>query len=601
MSPRVYLPLAAAALLGGIILVVALLPEPAAPAPGPVIRQERYIPPDPVTPALPPLPFSEVPAQESGLAFRHQSGAFTRNGAPSRFLPECMGPGVVLFDADTDGDLDLFVPNGTDFAGSTTTARDATSALFLNDGGLRFHSAPESAGLTLRCQGMGGAAADIDGDGDTDLLVSSWGGARLFRNDSSPVAPRFTDVTDAAGLVSAGWTDTEGRKGPDWSTSAAFFDADGDGDLDLILANYVKWSPETDVFATLDGRRKSYTIPERYHGNSCRFLLGDGRGHFADRTREAGVFNEEGKSLGVALVDVDDDGRLDVVVANDTQPNFLYRNLGGGRFSECGLDAGLAYDENARTRAGMGIAVADTRNDGVPVIAIGNFANEPVAFYRMEAPLFFRDVTQQEGVAAVTTRMLTFGVLFADLDADGLQDLVLANGHIEPHIQDVQGSISYEQPLQALRNCGAGRFEDWKRFAGAPFSTPMVGRGLAAADLDADGDLDLVATTNGGALRLFRNDAADPERALRIQLSGQAPNTDAIGAKVTLVTRSGRQQRLVHTGSSYLSQSELALHFGLAQGDEALHVEIRWPDGSKETRSGPFTRGAVLRISQQPR
>lgn len=601
MNPRVWLPLAAAALLGGLILVVALRPALPSPATGPVIPQERYIPPDPVTPALPPLPFSEVSPQDSGLAFRHQSGAHTRNGAPSRFLPECMGPGVVLFDADTDGDLDLFVPSGTDFTGSSTEARDARSALFLNDGALRFHPAPPSAGLTLICQGMGGAAADIDGDGDQDLLVTSWGGARLFRNESSRAIPRFTDVTDSAGLANSGWTDAAGHRGPDWSTSAAFFDADNDGDLDLFLANYVKWTPETDVFATIDGRRKSFTNPERYHGNSCRFLLGDGRGHFEDNTRAAGVFNEEGKSLGVALCDVDDDGRLDVVVANDTQPNFLYRNLGGGRFKECGLDAGIAYDENARTRAGMGIAVADTRNDGVPVIAIGNFANEPVALYRMEAPLFFRDVTQQEGVAAVTTRMLTFGVLFADLDSDGMQDLLLANGHIEPHIQDVQGSISYEQPLQALRNCGGGRFEDWKRFAGAPFSTPMVARGLAAADLDADGDLDLVAATNGGPLRLLRNDSTDSQRAMRIQLSGRAPNTNAIGARVTLITRNGRQQRLVHTGSSYLSQSELVLHFGLAAGDEALKLDIRWPDGTIETRAGPFDRGTLLRILQQPR
>jgi hypothetical protein len=488
-----------------------------------------------------------------------------------------MGPGVVLFDADGDGDMDLFVPGGTSFEGQPTQT-EARSAFFENTGPFEFRDITASAGLELRgVYAIGGAAADFDGDSHTDLLVTTWGGVRLLRNLGSH---KFEDVTETAGLTRAPWTDRSGHQGPDWATSALWFDGDRDGHLDLFVCNYAKWCPKNDVFDTIDGKTKSYAIPRKYEGNTCRLYRNRGDATFEDVTEKSGIELQSAKALGVTMWDINGDGFQDLVVANDAQPNFLYLSKGPLQYEEAGLKANIAYDEDARVRAGMGIAAADDRNNGGLSIPIGNFSGEPVALYRQEGMVRFRDMTQQAGIAGPTQSALTFGLVWIDVDRDGWQDLILANGHLEPDVQRVQETITYAQPMSFLRNLG-GTYEDYAPFAGPAFKTPLVARGMAMADLDGDGDLDLVVGTNGGPVRFFRNDAP-ASSGLRVQLVGRAPNRAAIGAMVEVIAGGHKQRRLVHTGSSYASQSELTLTFGLAGADAAERVKVTWPDGTIE-------------------
>ncbi|MDD5034178.1 MAG: CRTAC1 family protein, partial [Methylococcaceae bacterium] len=442
-----------------------------------------------------------------------------------------------------------------------------------NQGNWRFKDVARQAGLDQSFYGMGAVAADYDGDGDADLLFTALDGLRLYRNEGGG---RFADVSRSVGLHPVYWTNEKGQTGPEWSTAALLFDADGDGDLDILSAQYVQWSVEADIRTTYDTVHKGYTTPRAYAGQSLRLWLQE-HGKFRDATSGSG-FDLEGKALGLALWDFDDDGRLDVAIANDTSANFLFRNLGAGRFEEIGQKAGVAYDSEGNPRAGMGIDIADYRNDGSAGIAIGNFAQEPTSLFRMLKPWQFREDSGESGIAEPTFPLLTFGLVFADLDLDGWQDIVTANGHIEPAIRAVMPMLSYAQPLQWMRNLGSGRFAD----AGSgfdAFKAPMVGRGLAIGDLDDDGDLDLIATSNNGAPRVLRNDLTEPHY-LRVSLRGLAPNTDAIGARILLHGEHSIQQRIVRTGGSYLSQSEMVQTFGLAVGESVRRLEVRWPDGA---------------------
>jgi hypothetical protein len=581
--------IAAVVVVAAAAVALSLLVRHKPPVGAPVIKQESYIPPEPRAVAAARVTFTDV-TQQSGIQFQHYTGAFLdARQHDSRYMPETMGTGVVIFDYDGDGKPDIYVVNSSDFPGRQSARPQPSGRLYRNLGNLRFDDVTESAGLAQSCYGMGAIAADYDGDGHTDLLVTTWGGPLLFRNLGNG---KFREVTREVGLTSPRWHDDSGHEGPEWATGALMFDADGDGKLDIFVANYVHWSPDLDLYSTIDGRRKSYAKPDIYHGSSPRLYLQRG-GKFVDVTRDSGIANENGKALGVALWDFDNDGRPDIVVANDTQPNFLYHNLGGGHFSERGVAAGIAYDENGTTRAGMGIDVADYMNDGAAAIAIGNFSREPVSVFKMQGPGVFRETTQQSGVAEPTYMVLKFGVAFADIDLDGWQDLLLSNGHIEPRINEVEEAITYREPMKLLGNDGRGGFVDWSDTAGPPFSIPLVGRGLAVGDLDGDGDLDIVVAENGGALHIFRNESP-PKSYLRVSLRGRGQNTNAIGAMITLRSSGVTQQRMVRTGSSYLSQSELVQTFGLGDKGSADSLSIRWPDGKQTEIKHPPTRQTLL-------
>ncbi len=525
-------------------------------------------------------------ADAYGIHFHHRTGSFTTAaGTPSKYMPETMGAGVTIFDSDNDGRLDLLFLNGQPFNDQKTF----TPALYRNLGNWRFADITARAGLaTLSLYGMGAVAADYDADGDQDLVFTGLGGVRLYNNDGG----FYRDVSESSGVSAYNGSVPQQERNTDWITAAALFDADGDGDLDILAANYVKWSPQKDIHTTYDGRHKGYTTPRAYEGQPMRLWLQQaGHSFEAVETTVAGLPGD-GKSLGMALWDFDGDGRLDVVVANDTTANFLLHNLGGGRFAEIGLRAGIAFDGSGNTRAGMGIDIADYGNNQRPGVAIGNFQDEPTSLFRVRDLWRFQEDSVSTGIAATTLNSLTFGLVFADLDLDGWQDILTANGHVEPDIGAVYDGVSHAQPLQWLKNCGNGRFRDMT--AGfAALNTPLVGRGLAVGDLDNDGDQDIVASANGGAPRLIEN-LTDNGSYLRVKLLGAAPNTNAIGARLWLKGRRYTQQRTLTTGGSYLSQSELIQTFGIGADNPSRELLVQWPDGSRVSISEPRSRQTLV-------
>ena len=447
------------------------------------------------------------------------------------------------------------------------------------------------AGLDAPIYGMGATAADYDGDGDRDLYVTAVGDNRLYRNDGG----RFTDVT--AVTRTAG--NPAGATEPAWSTAAAWLDADRDGWLDLLVCNYVRWTPETDLFTTYDGENKGYATPQDYEGESCRLLRNEEGRSFSDVTREAGVENPEGKSLGIVVDDVNADGWPDIAIANDTYQNFLYLSNGDGTFRDAALEAGVAFDEFGRARAGMGIDVADVTNRGQLSIAIGNFSNEPVSLYTQIGDDIFQDLAGAARITRPTMLPLTFGLRFADLDLDRYTDLLLGNGHIEPDIGKVAEDVSFEQSPILLQNDGRGQFSDVTEAVGGGFAEPIVARGIATVDFDRDGDLDVVVSTNGGPAKLFRNDL-DPSAAswIRVRLVGAAPNTGAVGAVVHVWAGGIGQRFVVATSSSYLSQSERnPVLAGLGGAAVADSVVVVWPRGGV-TRTGAVADGQEVTVSE---
>jgi hypothetical protein len=386
---------------------------------------------------------------------------------------------------------------------------------------------------------------------------------------------RFEDVSAPAGVADSGF-----------STSAAWFDYDRDGRLDLFVGHYVDWSIEKDLFCTLDGRTKSYCTPESYKGQSPTLYHNNGNGTFENVTKKAGLFDPAAKTLGVALIDYDGDGQLDLFAANDTQPNRLYRNKGDGTFADVGVMAGVAFNEAGVARAGMGVDAADFDGSGRASLIIGNFSNEMMALYSNEGKGLFIDEAPTSTIGKASLLRLTFACFFVDADLDGLPDIFAANGHVADDIATVQPTITYAQPPHLFRNLGSGKFEDLSARVGAAFTKPMVARGAAYADVDRDGDLDLLVTTNNGPARLLRNDGSTNHK-LRIALIGAASNRDGIGARVK-IARSGGQSSwaMVKTGSSYLSQSELPLTFGLGTATSVSSIEVTWPNGRTERLPG---------------
>ena len=535
----------------------------------------------------------------AGIDFHHNTGAF---GA--KYLPETLGSGCAFFDYDGDGWLDILLVNGRDWPGHKRTGcgdaphesrkigarrialcadseekQRTTLHLYRNNRNGTFTDVTERAGLAVEIYGMGVAVGDYNNDGFPDILITAVGQNRLFRNTGKG---HFVDVTEQSGLG--------GRTA--LSTSALWFDYDRDGLLDLFVCNYVKWSPEHDVFCSVDGAHKSYCTPEAYRGSTCWLFRNRGNGTFEDVTAKSGIFDTSSKSLGVAMLDYDRDGWPDLVVANDTQPNKLYRNLRNGSFEEIGVRAGIAFSEDGKARAGMGIDAADFDNSGTTGLAITNFDDEMMALYRVGKGGAYGDIAMKTGVGQASRNSLGFGCVFLDADLDGRLDLLAVNGHIDETVRNIHRNIGYAQPPHLFLNEGSGVFRDVAAQAGAAFAAPKVARGAAYGDFDNDGDVDVLITTNAGPALLYRNDLLNGNKSLRLHLTGVKSNRDAIGAVARVFTSEGMQTRMVKSGSSYLSQSELALTFGLGKQDSVSRIVIEWPSGRvdehKNVRAGAY-------------
>ena len=529
----------------------------------------------------PRVTFTDV-TEKAGISFTHETGA-----VGDKWLPETMGSGCAFFDYDGDDYLDILLVNGTPWSKSA----ESTSKLYRNRGDGSFEDVTKKTGLSFSAYGMGVTAADYDADGDPDLYLTCVGDNRLLRNDGG----RFTDVTGKAGVAGSQWIDDAGNSHPEWSTSAAWVDVDRDGWPDLFVANYVHWSSAGDIFTSLDGKNKSYATPQQYPGSTCRLYRNLGDGAFAEITESAGVHLPHAKSMGVAVTDFESDGWPDLVVTNDTQPNFLLHNLGDGRFEERGLTAGIGYDESGRARAGMGVDIASLANNDILSIAVGNFSREPISLYRQTGEAFL-DAAGPARLVQPTLRALTFGLRFSDYDLDGRQDLVLANGHIEPDINAVQKEIRYAQPPQLFWNDGNDQLIDVSASTGGLFTSPLVARGLVIGDIDLDGDIDLLLTTNGGPAHLLRNDGPTGN-SVSLILRGKSPALDGLGAVVTATIGDKTQRQRVRTGSSYLSHSDPVLHFGIGAAKKIDRMEIRWPDGSEEALED-LAAGFYYRLEQ---
>jgi len=513
------------------------------------------------------IQFRDV-TQQAGIRFVHNNGAFGK-----KFLPETMGPGVAFIDHDNDGWPDIFLVNGMDWPGHIQ--KHSTPKLYHNNHDGTFTDVTHKAGLDVELFGMGVAVGDYDNDGYDDLFVTAYGQNHLFHNNGNGT---FTDTTQKAGLL-----------GPkEFSTSAAWVDYDKDGHLDLVVGNYVQWSPETDLYCTLDGKSKSYCTPESYKGTSVRLWHNRGDGTFEDVTQKAGLGEPTSKTLGIAVLDYDNDGWPDLLFSNDTQPNKLYRNNGNGTFTEKAVVAGVAFSEDGVARAGMGVDASDYDHSGFPSLLITNFSNQMISLYHNEGKGLFVDEAPRSDIGRASLLTLGFGCFFFDYDLDGWPDVLVANGHIDADIQRVQSNVKYAMPPHLFRNNGKGRFEEVTKSLGSAFTNPRVGRGAAYADFNNDGRLDLLLSTNGGPVYLFRNDAqgaAASNKSLRIKLIGTKSNRDGLGATVRVASGGETQTQMLRSGSSYLSASELVLTFGLAQREKADSIEIRWPSGQMDRLS----------------
>jgi len=518
--------------------------------------------------------FTDI-TESAGIKFKHETGAFGE-----KWMPETTGSGVGLFDYNNDGLVDIFLVNSSFWKDHETSSPKPTQRLYKNLGNNKFKDVTAELGLDISLYGMGCTMADYDADGDLDIYITAVGDNKLLRNDNN----QFTDVTKSLNITG---NSNEAGIPPAWSTGAVWVDVDRDGWLDLFVCNYVVWTPESDLYTTLNGKTKSYATPQQYQGETCRLYKNiKGRG-IKDIT--------EGKSLGIAVADFNDDNWMDLVITNDTQPNFLYMNNGDGTFNNTGLQAGIAFDEFGRARAGMGVDIASISNDNTHSIAIGNFAREPISLFTTIQPNIFQDIAGRARISKPSLMSLSFGVLFNDMDLDGYADLLITNGHIEPEINSIQQEITFAQPSQLFLNNRKGSFVEITDQVGEAFSKPVVGRGLAAADIDSDGDLDLVISENGGKARLLRNElSATNKKWIKVQLKGKSPNLNAIGARVTIWYDKMQQTKMIRTGSSYLSQSDISeLIFGIDEYTFADSAQILWPVSGSIEKLGELQSGQM--------
>jgi enediyne biosynthesis protein E4 len=525
-----------------------------AAATAPVLRGVRFLAaPQPLS-----IRYVDI-ARQAGVHFRHYTGAFGK-----KYLPETMGSGCAFIDYNHDGLPDILLVQSMDFPGHFR--KHTHQRLYRNNGDGTFTDVSRRSGLSVEMYGMGVAIGDYDNDGQDDIYVTGVGKSKLFHNEGDGT---FKDVTKGAGVNNTGF-----------GVSAAWFDYDRDGLLDLFVCNYVKWSEKTDIYCSLDGHHKTYCTPEAYPGDTCHLFHNLGNGRFEDVTGKAGLYDPTSKSLGVAIVDYNGDGWPDIAVANDTQPSKLYRNNHNGTFTEVGVAAGIAFSEDGVARGAMGIDADDFDDSGHPSIIEGNFSNQMLGLYRNDGRGFFIDIAPTCVVGRASLFSLSFGLFFFDYDLDGLDDLLVANGHISPDINAIQPQVSYAELPLVFHNEGHDNFRSVGRELG--FDQRMVGRGAAYADINNDGALDVLLTTNGGPAYLYQNVGGDLNNSIRIRTVGTKSNRDGIGAVIRIHTASGESEQRVHSGSSYCSQSELTLTFGMAREDQADSVEIAWPSGHQD-------------------
>lgn len=509
--------------------------------------------------------------EDVGISFVHTNGATS-----TRYLPETMGSGVAFTDLDGDDRPDLLFVDGRRVIEDGATSEPA-ARVYRNRGDGTFEDASDSSGFGPRFLAMGVATGDVDGDGLIDIFLSGVGEQRLYRNRGSM---QFEEVTRAAGLAMRPSTNDVG-----FGSSAVFFDADRDGHLDLLVGRYVPWSVATDIRCSPDGVNHTYCTPEVYPSAANVFYRNDGSGRFS-RAPDAGLDEPAGKTLGLAVLDMNLDGWPDVAVANDTDRNHLFVNRGDGSFEEQGIESGLAFSVSGATRGAMGIDSGDLDGDGWTDLVVGNFAQEMSAVYLGGPGGLFQDQAARLGVGLPSLMQVAFGTLLVDLDLDGRLDVVLANGHIEPEITRYQAIQTYRQPLGLYRNEGEALRPSEPR-DGAPaqatHEASYVGRGLAAADADGDGDLDLVLTQNGAAAHFFRNDTPRPNATwLRVRLQSRSGPTPAFGARVTATTSKRKLLRFLRGGNSYLSTSDATVTFGFLPDETVEQLEILWPSGTEQ-------------------
>jgi enediyne biosynthesis protein E4 len=515
--------------------------------------------------AAPPAPgaavtFTDVTAT-AGIKFVHNSGR-----AGKKFLPETLGSGAAFLDANADAWPDVLLINSRNWKPG---AQRSLHGLYRNNKNGTFTDVTGGSGLDVEMYGMGVAVGDYDNDGRDDVYVTALEGDRLFRNEGNF---KFRDVTKASGIANA-----------NFGTSAAWVDYDKDGRIDIFVANYVQWNEKEDLYCTLDGSTKSYCTPESYKGTASKLFRNLGGGKFQDVSGKAGIADPTSKSLGIAILDYDGDTWPDLFVANDTQPNKLYRNNRNGTFSEEGVSAGVAYSEDGVARGAMGVDVGDYDRSGRPHLLIGNFSNQMLALYHNEGSKLFVDAAPTTTVGRASLLFNAFGVFFFDFDLDGHLDIFAVNGHIEESIGSVQPKVQYKEPPLMFRNTGNGNYEHTSGSLGPAFQVAQVGRGAAHADYDRDGDLDVLITNNHGPARLLRNDGGNRHKWISVKAVGTKSNRSALGAIVRVQSASaGKQWSTVRSGSSYASQSDLALTFGLGNDAVIQAIEVEWPSGIKD-------------------
>lgn len=518
--------------------------------------------------------FNDV-TRSAGIRFKHDNG-----GSGREYMPETMGSGCAFWDYDGDGDADILLINSTPLY-DREPKTPSTMALYRNEGDGTFSDVTARAGLDLPMYGMGCAAGDYDNDGDSDLYVACLGANRLFRNRGDG---RFEDVTVQMGVGDS-----------TWSVCAVWLDYDRDGDLDLFAGNYLQWSAARDDWLSARSSGRSYA-PQLYDPEYSRLYRNDGD-RFKDVTNASGIGAKPGKGMSAVALDYNGDGWSDILMSNDTMPDYLFRNNGDGTFTEDGLLAGVAYSAAGEAKSGMGVDAGDIRNAGREDVAVGNFAFEMISLFQNQDGAYFTDRTLPSGIGRPSAPFVTFGVFFFDYDLDGHLDLFAANGHVDSRISEVKSHLSHAQRPLLYRNKGDGNFLEVGSTSGG-LSVQRVGRGAAYADYDGDGDLDVLVSANNGRPALLRNDGGSRNQCLRVSLIGGGTpaiaglrkpageqswsNRDGIGATVRVRSGEGVQARFVRAGSSYCSQSERILTFGLGSGRSADEIEVDWPSGRME-------------------